>query len=442
MLHRKLNNDIDLKELFKGGAIALFFKVLGVIVGYFFLWILAQYYGTEGVGVFQTLWTLLMIIGVIGKMGFDTSIVKFIGAYKENQKSGLISHLFHKIQRWLLIIAFLLALVMALLAEPLSLLLFETRNHSNYIVFTAVSLIPLVMLNYHAESLKGLKKILSFSIFQNGTIYIITFIFIVLFYYQGYGLQSTIWSLCIALVTLSIISYFDLRNRLPGVNMSHKENGYTNKQLISWTLPMLFSNSLFLLMNWTDTLMLSAFLPETDVGVYATALKIAALNSVILVAINSIAMPKFAELFERNEMGKFRRFVKHSTLLMFLISFPVLITILVFPTFLLGIFGEGFTSGRTALLILAIGQFFSTISGSVINILNMSNRQKTARNIIAICTFINVLLNLILIPIYGIIGAAIATATSTILWNLASVLAIYRIFGFVTYPFINFTKKR
>jgi len=134
--------------------------------------------------------------------------------------------------------------------------------------------------------------------------------------------------------------------------------------------------------------------------------------------------------------------VKHSTLLMFLTSLPVLIAILVFPSFLLGIFGEDFTAGKTALLILAFGQFFSTISGSVINILNMSNRQKTARNIIAICTFINVVLNLILIPIYGINGAAIATATSTILWNLASVLAIYRIFGFVTYPFININKSR
>jgi len=442
LLRKKLNNDIDFRELFKGGAIALFFKVLGVVVGYFFLWILAQYYGTKGVGVFQTLWTLLMILSVIGKMGFDTSIVKFIGAYKESKRSGLISNLFHKIQRWLFIIASLLALLLAALSEPVSQLLFETKANSNYIIFTAISLVPLVLLNYHAESLKGLKKIFSYSIFQNGTIYIITFLFIVYFYHQGYGLKSTIWSLFIALFTLAIISYFDIKSRLPKVELAVKKQGYTNKQLINWTLPMLFSNSLFLLMNWTDTIMLSAFLPEANVGIYATALKIAALNSVILVAINSIAMPKFAELFERNEMGKFRRFVKHSTLLMFLTSLPVLIAILVFPSFLLGIFGEDFTAGKTALLILAFGQFFSTISGSVINILNMSNRQKTARNIIAICTFINVVLNLILIPIYGINGAAIATATSTILWNLASVLAIYRIFGFVTYPFININKSR
>lgn len=114
---------------------------------------------------------------------------------------------------------------------------------------------------------------------------------------------------------------------------------YTNRELFKITFPMLFSNSLFLLMNWTDTIMLSAFLPESLVGIYVTALKIAALNSVVLVAVNSIAMPKFAELFEQRGTGKFRKFVKQSTLLMFTASLPVLIIIFIFPEWLLSIFG-------------------------------------------------------------------------------------------------------
>jgi O-antigen/teichoic acid export membrane protein len=439
-LIKKIRADIDLKELLKGGAIALFFKVLGVIAGYFFIWGLARFYGAEGVGIFQTLWTLLMIFSVISKLGFDTSIVKFIGNYNETGKQGLISGLFYKIQRWLIISSTILGSLLALFSIPISELLFENKSTSSFIVFTAIALVPLVLVNFHAESLKALKKILSYSLFQNGTIYILTFTLILSFYYLGYGLINTIWSLGIVLTVLAFISFFEIKRRLPQKDLTNYNQGHSNNQLIKWTLPMLLSNSLFLIMNWTDTIMLSAFLPESEVGIYATALKIAALNSIILVAINSIAMPKFAELYEKKDSIRFERFVKKSTFLMFVVSFPILIIILIFPSFLLGIFGKEFINGREALLILATGQFFSTISGSVINILNMSNRQKIAQNIVAISTFINICLNLILIPHYGIIGAAIATATSTILWNLISAIWIYKLFGFLTYPFLNFRK--
>ena len=198
---------------------------------------------------------------------------------------------------------------------------------------------------------------------------------------------------------------------------------------------MLYGNSLFLIMNWTDSMMLGAMGPEADVGIYNTALKIASLSASILVAVNSIAMPKYAELFERNDFGLFRNFVKQSSLIIFLLSTPVLIVIVLFPETLLGIFGNEFLSGKNALLILALGQFFSAVSGSTIHLLNMTGRQKISQNILLFTSLINVLLNYFLIPVWGIEGAALATCSTTILWNLLAMFYIYRQFGFVTLPF-------
>lgn len=428
-------------ELLKSGSVALIFKIMGVLVGYIFFWILARYYSAEGVGIFQAIWTLLMIAAVIGKMGFDTSIVKFIGNYYGNAQKGLVKNLFRKVQFWLLLSAVTIALILWLFAEPLSFLFFETYEKQHYIYIAAISVIPLVLLNYHAETMKALKRILAFSAFQNGTIYLLIIVLIYAAWHSGIAFDRALWSLFIALAILALVSLWVLNRFIPPAASGKMPGmGYTNRQLFSITLPMLFSNSLFLLMNWTDTLMLSGFLPESEVGIYATALKIAALNSVILVAVNSIAMPKFAELYEKNDRLQFRRFVKQSTLLMLIVSLPVLLLIFVFPAWLLGIFGSEFTAGKNVLIILAIGQFFSTVSGSVINILNMSNHQKKARNILFFSTFINIILNLVLIPVYGILGAAVATASSTVLWNILSVTIIYRNLGFVTYPFIHIKK--
>ncbi len=442
MNRSRIVKDLNFFDLLKGGAIAMFFKIVGVLAGYAFFWLLARYYGAAGVGLFQTIWTVLMISAVVAKLGFDTSIVKFVGVYKAKGKDVFIRNLYKRIQKWLLLSSMVVALILIVFSLPLSELFFETPDNQNLLIYAAVSLVPLVLLNYNAETFKSLKHILPFAIFQNGTIYLFTGLLIIVFFHLNYGFTSTMWSLTATLIILLLISHIWLYRKLPVSSSKKYETLYTNKELFKITVPMLLSNSLFLLMNWTDTIMLSAFLPEDKVGIYATALKIAALNSVILVAVNSIAMPKFAELFEKKSTDQFRKFVKQSTLLMFTASLPVLIIIFIFPGWLLSIFGKEFIVGEHVLLILAFGQFFSTISGSVINILNMGNHQIQARNILGISTLVNIILNLILIPIMGILGAAIATTTSTIIWNLMAVIVIYRKFGFVTYPFIKITKDK
>ncbi|CAD7767214.1 MAG: hypothetical protein DNFNHJIP_00621 [Candidatus Argoarchaeum ethanivorans] len=66
------------RELFKGSSIALFFRLLSALASYVLIFVLAKVYGAEGVGIFTTSWTILMISAVVAKLGFDTSIVKFL----------------------------------------------------------------------------------------------------------------------------------------------------------------------------------------------------------------------------------------------------------------------------------------------------------------------------------------------------------------------------
>ena len=92
---------------------------------------------------------------------------------------------------------------------------------------------------------------------------------------------------------------------------------------------------------------------------------------------------------------------------------------------------------KPALILLSVGQIVSAFSGSTMIILNMTGREKIGRNILTITVILNIIINYILIPRYGIVGAAIATMSSTILWNLISVIYIYKSFGFFTFPFIR-----
>ncbi|MDA3911043.1 MAG: flippase [Bacteroidales bacterium] len=440
-----IKKDFNLMELFRGGAIALGFKFLSVFIGYFFFWLLAKWLGADGVGVFSTAWTILMIGAVFGKIGFDTSIVKFIAGSigRKNQ------HHVRPIYRYSITIvginAMLVAGILYIFAQPISELFFNSAQYTNIVRIIAITVVPLSILNINAESLKALKNITAFSIFQNSSIYLA--IILIMLFLTNYGItnKSSIFALSMGTSLLMFISFIvvfsNFRKKLHH-NPDKPAYQFNFKKTIGISLPMMLTNSLFLIMSWMDILMLSAFKTDADVGIYNTSLKISAVISIALIAINSIALPKYAELFEKNDMLGFRKVVKQTSFLNFGLSLPVFLLILLVPGFLLGIFGEEFIAGKMSLIILAIGQIFSAFSGSTIHVLNMTGKENAAKNILITTALLNLVLNYLLVPKYGINGAAIATAISTVIWNLLAEISIYRHLKFLTYPLISVRKAK
>ena len=110
-----------------------------------------------------------------------------------------------------------------------------------------------------------------------------------------------------------------------------------------------------------------------------------------------------------------------------------------FAEWVLGFSGESFVVGVSTLLILLAGRFYSSICGSVGSILQMTGNQHLFQNILLVAAIVNVVLNYLLIPIYGITGAAIASFICVVFWNTIMVLVVKKKFGFysVYIPFLS-----
>ena len=104
----------------------------------------------------------------------------------------------------------------------------------------------------------------------------------------------------------------------------------------------------------------------------------------------------------------------------------ILTILFIFSHFVLGLFGENYVLAKEALLFLLAGQFFVSLCGPGAIYLNMTGKQKKLNIILILGLVLNVVLNLALIPTYGIEGAAVATLTSMIFWNSIIVVVIYR----------------
>ena len=264
-------------------------------------------------------------------------------------------------------------------------------------------------------------------------------------------IYSYVTSICIVSI-LAFISYNYWFNFKSNGKEEQEPDRMQLKKILMISLPLMFAQSVQFIMAWTDKLMLGAIdtpavceklvTNSQEVGVYHIAFKLSMFANIALMAINSIAAPKFAELYTNRDTEGLKKVVHQSTKMIFWTTLPLVILFFIFPTFLLGIFGEEFKTPAAiiAFLVLSVGRLVSAFSGSVGNLLQMTGKQVIFMKILFVGAIINVVINYFLIPIYGIKGAAIASMISMSFWNLTMVYFVKKEFGFLTL-YIPFFKK-
>jgi len=228
-----------------------------------------------------------------------------------------------------------------------------------------------------------------------------------------------------SLMILALSSTFMILQRIKK-NTSHPSNEFAIPEMIKNSIPMMMANSMLLISGWINTIMLGIWATEIDVGVYSVVLKIATFSSFVLMSINSIATPRFARFHAKGDLDGLNKYVAQTAKVIFYSSIPIFILIVVFNEWLLGLFGDEFRTGSTALLITMVGQLFNVFAGSVGAILNMTGHQVIFRNIIIISTFINIIFCVVLIPAMGLIGSAIAGMAFMASWNILAMIYISR----------------
>ena len=417
---------ISKSELFTKGSTALVFKIGGMLSIYFFHFLLAKFAGAEANGIFSTFLTLLSIIVVVAILGLDTFLLKKLADFNSKQQWGSLKNTYKKAISIVLTISIFLSLLLYVLFINGFLDFYKQSDIVYYLIFT---IIPFEGLHLHSEAFRAIKNIKLFSFFKNFSVFGLAAIG--LFFVNNIDQNIGVFTFTISVIFLSILSVFLW---LSTANRLHAPIGENISVLamMKESFPMFLSGSLFLLMSWVDILMLGYFNSQTDVGVYTITLKLAALCTLILFAANTILGPKISELYHNNQMQKLAKTVQNTAKYTFLLSLPIFGVILLFPDFLLALFGSEFNNklATETLIILSVGQMTNVFFGAVIYILDMTGKQTISRNILLFTAFINIALNWYLIPIYGIQGAAIATAISILFWNIIGIMYVKKIYGF------------
>jgi len=234
---------------------------------------------------------------------------------------------------------------------------------------------------------------------------------------------------------LAIVSvYLIVRDDFDGVGGVFRRSTFDSAKvvpLVSFSLPMVFTKSVWYMMNNADTLMVGYFLNENAVGLYSAAFSLAIFVQIVSNASGSLFMPNMARLYENEQVTEIRRVYRKVTKWLVIFSIPLVIGNLGFPTLLLTVFGKAFGNISVTLEVLSIGLFVHVLFGLNGTMMPAIDRPRVLLYNNVIVLVVNLLLNWILIPRYGVVGGAIATTFAYALLNLLHGSVLYRELGVV-----------
>jgi len=419
------NADFDnkLKSISKQSGIVFIGKVGFQIISFFSSVLLARILGATLLGRYQLGLVTIQILSTFSIMGFDRGVVRFIPVFNLDDKGKI-----KKLLRDNIVIALFVSIGLGILlyfhSPFIAIELFHSHDLIDVLKLYSTCIPVITLFNLGLASLRACKRADIGSNFENILVPIIFIVLIFLILLLGGKLFEVIVARIISrILGIGCILYFMFRNFSTIFNSKSKT--YNLKKYFFYSLPLLLVSLLYFMIGKINILMLGYFLDSNEVGIYTILVSITTPGIFGLQSVNAIFAPHISELFEKNDIEQLKRLLKTLTKWIFYFSLFVFALIVIFKFELLKIYGNSFTSGTRALIILAFGQLVNASAGSTGAVLLMTGKQKW-EVLNSICTLIlNIFANIIFIPKYGIEGAAISFTLSITIVNILKLLETY-----------------
>lgn len=412
-------------ETFRNSLISLILKVSGVALLFGLTLFLTNNFKAEFVGQYGFARSVLLILGGISIIGAEQSIIYYSGYLRSQNAFNNIQLIYRKTLKLIFFSTLGLILIVLLINADFINSFFQIENPYGLIkkVVLYIFFHSVMMLNI--ETFRGMNKIVVSEFYRNIMRYLVFFIMAYLLMIGDLGtwlVDAYLLSfvLLAILTTLQVYFYFRKLGEInPAVEISSKE-------IFMTSYPMALNAMTFFLMQSTNVILLGKFKDFETVAYFDTAARVASLTAMGVMAVNVVVAPKLAEEFSRNNKVGLKKIYRSAIRLMVVLSTPAVLFLLFFGEFTMGLFGQEYKTAKTALLILVVAQFLVTFLGISGTYMNMTGKQRVLHQILLVAFFVNVALNFLLIPIYGMNGAAMATGISIVGWNLFTQIYIYK----------------
>jgi len=423
-------------ELLRGVASVASLRILGVLIGYAFVLMVARIFGATALGQYQLTIQVIGTCGLISTLGFNQLTLKYAARLKTSEEGW--RSLQKLCKQWAgiaSVAAVASSIALAAFAEEVALQFFGGPEAKKYILLASI-LIPFqVLTNLACELFRGIGLISLSEYLRSIHVRVINFLVLGLLILVGgknvdFVLQSFVVASLSAFVLVAVVVLKKFREKHSDGQDASSPNVETLslKQSLGQSLPMYQSALLIFASTQALVYMLAYFENPAEVAKYNVSLQIANLANFIFASVVTVSAPMYSRDFA-DDRAKLEASVKESSKMIFWASgsAAVMIGLLSYP--LLLVFGEEFATAWPALVILAAANFVNAFTGASGNLLDMTGSHKVRKNILLANAMLTVVIAFVAIREVGVLGVAIGYFFNMCFGNLIGVYVVYRKLG-------------
>ncbi len=408
----QITQNTDIQKLAIGASTTLIGKVGGRGIHVISQILLARFLGPEAFGLYAIGWSVLRIVGGLTPLGLDKGVLHFGPRYQQDDLSQLNRLL--SLSIWLALLSGLaMGGLLFFSADWLAIQVFKKPGLVTILRWIAF-IIPLVGGLRVAEATTRLSHQMKFSIYaeQIGQP-TVNFVLIIFFLWTGLKVTGAMLALAISFGFGMILALYYIKYLYPQTFGFAPMQSFMAKKILKYSLPASFAGIFSMFIVWVDRLMVGYFLSSEAVGIYQAISQTTILFATVLGSFGAIFGPMITELYHQKEIRRLNDVYRISTKWGLYVCIPIALVIVFAPReFLSVIFGAEYVSGWLPLVILTVGQIINVVTGAVGLLLILTNRHRQWFVISFSGLLLNIVLGWILIPQWGIVGAAFGTAFS------------------------------
>ena len=412
--------------LIKNSLKVLLLRASGILLMFLLSLFLTNSFSAEIVGQYDFVRSFLMILSGASLLGTNQAIIYYSGILTSKKSFGSIKSIYFKMNFLILVACAILYTPLLVIDKEIINQIFNKQGAYELVSLSLQGLVFYSITMLNIDTIRALKHTLISEGFRNVFRYMPFFIFSIILYIIDSPEDLVLWfiySFVVIFVISTAVVYLFLFNKNFPKSAAHN---FSSTEILRASFPMALSAISYFLMQSTDVLFISAYDTFESVAYYSIAVKLATVTALALISVNIVIAPKIASIYNDKNFSQLKLILKKATRINVVISLPIIVLLLLFSEHVLSTFGSNYILAKNALLVLLIAQFFNSVTGPSALYLNMTGRQKKLNVILVISLLINVVLNIILVPDFGMLGAAISTTTSFVISKiLASALVFY-----------------
>ena len=406
-------------------VIAFGIRIFSAVIAFVSQVALARWMGSFDYGIYVFVWTWVLVLGGMSHLGLNLVVIRLIPEYRE---TGRTEHL-RGLLRGTRFIALGLGTLVALAgAGGLWLLSPHVQSHYVLPLYLALVCVPMFALTDLQDGIGRGQAWMGIALIPPYVLRpLLLLVVMAAAHLAGLPMQATTAAGAAILATwLTAIVQTLLINRRLAQTMEPGPISYEFGFWLKTSSPLLMIVAADLVLQNADVLVISRFLSPTEVGIYFAAAKTMALIMFVHYAVGSAVANRFAALNARGDREGLKAFVRDAVNWTFWPSLACAAIILALGKPLLWLFGPQLTSGFPVMFVLVIGFLFRSAMGPAEFLLNMLGEQTLCATVLAFTALLNIALCFALVPHFGMMGAASATAISLMAASLMNYVVVRR----------------